>query len=146
MIFLLDLPRVKSAHGVIALQTTVHDSGVSLLSDTFFGDLGVNPVGETPHVRTNLAELDGSRGVVLDSLLEGRVEVVVVEEDVRVVVPSVEMALNRLDGLNHTIQLLVTRKDDESAVGTRFTGIGLQAACLEDLIILFAYFSAGEQC
>ena len=41
--------------------------------------------------------------MVLDGLFEGGVEVAVVEEDVWVVKPPVEMPFKRLDGLDDTI-------------------------------------------
>ena len=123
---------------MIAFHATVHDSCVTLLRDTLLRDLGVNPVRETPHVRANLAELDGSRGVVLDGVLEGVVEVAIVQEDVGVVVPAVEVALNGLDGLDDAVQLLVSREDDEGAIDAGLAGVGLEAAGDEDLVVLFA--------
>jgi len=130
---------------MITLQTTIHDGRVSLLGNAFLPNLGIKPVGITPHVMVNLAELDSSRRVVLDSVPEGGVEFLVVEEDVGVVIPSVEVAFNRLDGLDHAIQLLVSREDDKDTVGTRFASVGLAAADLENLVILFADFSVNRQ-
>lgn len=138
-----DIPRVESAHGVVTFHATVHDSSITLLGDTLLGDLGVNPVRETPHVRANLAELDGSRSVVLDSVLEGVVEVAIVQKDVGVVVPAVEVALDGLDGLDDTVQLLVSREDDEGAIGAGLAGVGLKAAGDEDLVVFFADFPVG---
>lgn len=90
-------PRVESAHGVIAFQSTIHDSCVALLRDALFGHLRIDPFGEAPHFRADLAKLDGGGGIVLDSVLEGLIEVAIVQENVRVVVPAVEVALDRLD-------------------------------------------------
>lgn len=133
-----DIPRVESAHGVVTFHATVHDSGVTLLSDTLLCDLGVDPVRETPHVRANLAELDGSGSVVLDGVLEGVVEVAIVQEDVGVVIPAVEVALDGLDGLDDTVQLLVSGEDDEGAIDAGLAGVGLEAAGDEDLVVFFA--------
>lgn len=125
---------------MVALQATVHDGGVSLLRDTLLGDLGVDPFGKAPHLRADLAKFHRGGGVVLDGVLECLVEVAIVQEDVGVVVPPVEVALDRLDGLNDTVQLLISGQDDESAVGTRLASVGLEAAFDKDLVILFADF------
>jgi hypothetical protein len=109
---------------VVAFQAAVHDGGVALLCDTLLGDLGVDPVGEAPHVGADLTKLDGGGCVVLDGILEGLVEVAIVEEDVGVVVPAVEVALDGLDGLNDTIQLLVPGQDDEGTVGPGLGRVG----------------------
>ena len=140
------IPRVESAHGVVTFHATVHDRGVTLLGDTLLRDLGVDPVRETPHVRANLAELDGSRGVVLDGVLEGVVEVAIVQEDVRVVIPAVEVALDGLDGLDDTVQLLVSGENDKGAIDAGLAGVGLEAASDEDLVVLFADSSVVKSC
>ena len=134
-------PGVESAHGMITLKATVHDGGVSLFRNALLGNLGVDPIGISPHLRANLAELDRGRGVVLNDLLEGGIEISIVQEDVRVVVPSVEVALDGLDGLDHTVQLLVSGEDDEGAVDTGLARIGFEAALDKDLVVLFADLS-----
>src|SRR4051812_9246728 len=68
------IPRVESAHGVVALQPTIHDSGVSLFGDALLGHLGVDPVGVAPHFGAYLAELNRSRRVVSYNILESLVE------------------------------------------------------------------------
>lgn len=75
---MLDSPRIEPAHSVIALKAAVHDGGVSLLGNALLGDLGIDPFGKTPHVRADLAKLDRGRGIVLDGVLEGLVEVAVI--------------------------------------------------------------------
>jgi len=129
---------------VVALHAAVHDGGVALLGDALLGDLGVNPVREAPHVGTDLAKLDGTRGIVRYGVLEGLAEVAIVEEDVGVVVPAVEVALDRLDGLDDAVQLRVTREDDECGIGARLARVGLEAAGDEDLVVFFADFPAGR--
>lgn len=127
---------------MVALQTAVHDGLVALLVDALLGHLGVDPVGIPPHVRADLAELDGARRVLDDGFLEGLVEVGVVEEDVGVVVPPVEVALDRLDGLDHAVQLLVPGEHDEGRIGAGLAGVRLEAARDEHLVVLLADFSA----
>lgn len=136
------VPRVEATHKVIALQTTIHDGIITLLGDAFLGDLGINPVRETPHVGANLAKLDGARGVVANSLLEGLVEVAVVEEDVGVVVPAVKVALDGANGLQDALELLVSGQDDKGGIGPGLGGVGGLAACEEDFVVFFADFSA----
>jgi hypothetical protein len=127
---------------VITLHATVHDGGVTLFSDALLGHVVVNPVGEAPHARIDLAELDVGADVLADLIFEGGVEVAVVEEDVWVVEPSVEVSLNGFERLQHTFEFLVTGEDDESGVGAwlvSFDGRVL-TACDEDLVVLFADF------
>ena len=102
---------------MVTFHATVHDSRITLLSHALLCDLRVNPVGETPHRVVDFAEFNGSTGVVLDSSLEIIVEIAIVQEHVGVVIPAVEVALDRLDGLDNTIQLLIPREDDKGGVG-----------------------------
>ncbi len=125
---------------MVALEATVHDSVIALLGDAFLGDLGVDPVGETPHLRADLAKLNVTGSVISDHLLESLVELAIVEEDVGVVVPPIEVALNRLEGLQNTVQLLVSGQDDKGGIGAGLRVVGFLAACQEDLVVLFAYF------
>lgn len=132
---------------MVALETTVHDGSVALLGNSLLGNLLIDPVGVSPHVGTDKAKLDGGRSVVSHSLLEGLIEVAVVEEDVRVVEPAVEVTLNRLDGLDDTIQLLVACKDDKGGVGARSLiclSLGVEATVDKNLVMLFANFSANR--
>lgn len=126
---------------MVALHAAVHNGVVSLLVDALLGDLGVNPVRVPPHIRTNLAKLDVGLGVVLDRVHKGLVEVAIVEEDVGVVVPPVEVALDRLHGLDNTIQLLVSREHDKGGIGAGLAGIWLEASGNEHLVVLFTDFS-----
>lgn len=136
-----DPPRVEATHGMVAFQSSVHDSSITLLGNALLGDLGVNPIGESPHVRTDLSELNRRRSVVADSLLELFVEVAIVEENVGVVIPSVEMSLHGLDGLDNTIDLLVSREDDKGSIGAGLAGIGLKTTGHEDLVVLLTNLS-----
>ena len=130
---------------MVTFKAAVHDGGVALLGDALLGDLGVDPFREAPHLRADLAKLDGGGCVVLDGVLEGLVEVAVVEEDVGVVVPAIEVALDGLDGLDNTIQLLVPGQDDKGAVGPGLGGVGFQAALDEDLVVLLTDFPVGGE-
>lgn len=126
---------------MVTFKAAVHDGGVALLRDAFLGNLGVDPFRKPPHVRADLAKLDGGGCVILDGILEGLIEVAVVEEDVGVVVPAIEVALDGLDGLDDTVQLLVPGQDDESSVGPGLGRVGFQAALDEDLVVFLADFS-----
>ena len=135
-----NIPRVKSAHGVVRLHATVHNSSISLLGDTLLRDSWIYPVWETPHAGIDLSEFNSSTGVVHDGLLEVVVEVAIVQEDVGVMIPSVEVALNGLDGLEDTVKLLVSGQHNESCVCLWFRAIWDCAAGHEDLIVLLADF------
>jgi hypothetical protein len=127
---------------VVTFETTIHDSGVALLGDAFLRDLGIDPVGIAPHVGFDLAKLHSRGSVVRHRLLEGRVEVIIVEENVGVVIPPVEVTLDGLDGLDDTIQLLVSREDDEYTIGSGLAGVRLETSGHEDLVVLIADFPA----
>jgi hypothetical protein len=111
-----DVPRVEAAHVVITLHATIHDGGITLFSDALLGDFVVDPIGETPHGAIDFAKLDLPAGVVEDGVFEVLVKVAVVQEDIRVVPPPVEMTLNRLDGLDDTVELLISGEDNKGGV------------------------------
>lgn len=127
---------------VIALHASVHDGGITLLSDALFRDVEIGPVRVSPHVGRNLAKLYGRAGVFQDLLLERRVEVTIVQEDVRIVKPSVEVSLDRLDRLQYTLQLFIPGKDDKCGIGSWSVDLRLrvETARYEDFVVLFAYF------
>lgn len=78
---------------MIALQATIHDSGITLLCNALSGYSGVQPIWKPPHIRPDLAKLDGTRSVVENGILEIVVEVSIIEDNIGIVVPSVEMSL-----------------------------------------------------
>lgn len=82
---------------MIALHTPVHYRLVPLFADSFSCHLGVHPVRITPHARIDLAKLDGRARMISDGLSERGVEVSVVQKDVWVIKPSIEMPFHRLD-------------------------------------------------
>lgn len=104
----------------------------------------IDPVRETPHGVVNLAELHRSTGIVLYGGLELLVEVAIVQKNIWIMVPTVEVPFNRLERLDNAIQLLISCEDDKSGVGTRglcdFGGINGHAASREDLVMFFADF------
>lgn len=127
---------------MIALHATIHNRGISLLGNALLCNLWIYPIRETPHAWVNLTKLDRGAGVVHDCILEGRVELAVIEEDVWIVIPSVEMTLDRLDRLNDTVQLLISRQNDKRGIGSRFCGIRGITTCHKHLIVLLADFPA----
>lgn len=60
-------------------------------------------------------------------------------------VPAVEVALDRLDGLDDTVQLLVPGQDDEGTVGPGLGRVGFQAALDEDLVVFLTDFPVGAE-
>lgn len=81
---------------MIALHAAVHDGSVALLRDALLCNVRIDPVRKAPLLWRDLAPLYWSADVLQNNLAEGLIEVSVVEEDVGVVKPSVEMSLNRL--------------------------------------------------
>jgi hypothetical protein len=137
------LPRVETAHVVITLHSTIHDGCVTLLLNALFCDSGIHPVRETPLLWTNLSPFDLATCVVQHRLFERRVEVPVIEEDVWIIEPAIEMPLDRFYGLQNSVQLLVSRQHHESCIRPRSVDLRLEAACHEGFVILFAYFPRG---
>lgn len=131
---------------MVAFHSTVHDGSIALLPDALFGNLMVNPIGESPHGVVNLAKFNFRTGVVLDRRLEILVEVAIVEENIGVVPPPVEVSLNRLERFDHTIQLLISSKDDKGGIGAgslcNFIGLNRHTARSKDFIMFFTDFSA----
>lgn len=111
-----NIPRVESAHVVVAFHAAIHDGSIALKSDRLGSPFMIHIVREAPHALVNLSELHGSAGIVPDGVHEGLVEIAVIKENVRIVVPSVKMALNRPNRLNDAIQLLVPCEDNECTV------------------------------
>ena len=80
--------------------------------------------------------------MVGNDILESLIELAIVQEHVGVVVPPVEVALDGLDGLDDTVQLLVPGENDKGAIRSRFRRVGFQAPRHEHLVMLLADFSA----
>ena len=135
-----NIPGVESTHGVVRFHATVHNSSITLLGDTLLRNSWVYPVGEAPHAGINLSKLNSSTGVVHDGLLEVVVEVAIVQEDVWVMIPPVEVALNGLDGLEDTVKLLVSGQHNEGCVRLWFRAIWDCTAGHKDLVVLLADF------
>jgi hypothetical protein len=125
---------------MVAFKSAVHDSSIALLGNALFPYLGIKPVGVSPHIMVDFAKFHGARSVVLHRLPEGRVEISIVEKHVRVVVPAVEVSLDRLYRLDNTVQLLVPGEDDEGTICPWSAGIRFKAPRHEYLIVLFADF------
>ena len=83
--------------------------------------------------------------MVLYGLFESRVEVAVIEEDIWVVKPPVEMPFKGLDGLNDTIKLLVPCKDYNRCVRAGTVRLWFETAYCEGLVILLADFPVCRQ-
>ena len=123
---------------VIALHAAVHDCCIPLLTDALSRNVRIDPVWEAPHRRIDLTKLHGRAGVVLYRVLESIAEIAVIEKHVRIVEPPVEMSFDGLDRLNDTLQLLVSRENDERSVGARSIHLWVQTSVGEDLVVLLA--------
>lgn len=105
----LNLPRIEATHLVVAFQTSVHHSSIALFSNALCSNLGVDPIGEPPHIRSDLSKLNVARSMISNGLFKVVVEIAIVEEHIGVVIPSVEVSLDRLDRLQYTVKLFVSR-------------------------------------
>lgn len=75
-------------------HATVHNCRISLLCDRFCSLIMIYPIRESPHAGVNLSKLNRTTGVVLNSVLELLVEDAVIEEDVGIVVPAIEVTFD----------------------------------------------------
>ena len=132
------IPRVEPAHMVVTFHTAVHDSRIPLFADPFSRNVRIDPVWKSPHRRIYLTKLHGCAGVVLNRVLELVAKIAIVEEDVGIVEPSVEMPFDGLDRLNDSLQLFIPCQDDKCSVGPGSINLGIQAPVGEDLVILLA--------
>lgn len=83
--------------------------------------------------------------MVLNSLLESGVEVAVIEEDIWIVEPPVEMPFKGLDGLYDTIKLLIPREDYDCGVRAGTIRLGFETAYCKGLVILLTDFPVSCQ-
>ena len=124
---------------MITFHTAIHDRLIALLSYAFPSYIVVGPFREPPHGRIDLAELDGRAGVVCNCSLEFLSKVSIVQKDIRVMEPSIEVPLDRFDGLYNAFQLLVSCKYHKCCIFSRVLVFGLgKAAGDEDFVVLFA--------
>ena len=75
---LVEEARVETAHVMVTLHAAVHDSSIALLSNAFFCDFMINPVGITPHAPVDFAKLCLSSRVVLYGVFELLLEITIV--------------------------------------------------------------------
>ncbi len=129
---------------MVALHAAIHNSGVSLLPNTLFCRLQIDPVRVTPHIRVYFAEFDSSAGVVYNCLLKCLVKVSIVKENIWIMEPSVEMPFHRFYGLDNTLQLLISRQDYQRCVRPWSICLGLEASGYEYFVVILAYFAMVE--
>ena len=105
---------------VIALHASIHDCLISLYLDSLLRYRLVHPVRVAPHTGIDLAELGLGACVVGYRVFEGLFEFSVIEENVGIVEPSVEVSFNGFDRLYDPVKLLIARQNDKSGVRSRF--------------------------
>ena len=130
---------------MVALHAAVHYSAVTLLRNALFHDCRVGPVWEAPMLLRNLAPFNLRLCVVANGLFEGCVEISIIKEDVRVVVPPIEVPLEGLDRLDDAVKLLIPGQDYNRRVRAGSARVGFKAAYRERLVVLFADFPTTRQ-
>ncbi len=91
---LVEEARVETAHVMVTFHAAVHNGLITLLPDAFACNFLVDPVRISPHTRIDLPKFDRRACVIGNGFFERRVEIAVVEEDVGVVEPAIEVTLN----------------------------------------------------
>lgn len=129
---------------MVALHATIHNGSVSLFSYSLSCSIDVHPVWVTPHGCINLSKLDWRARVVEDRLFESRVEVAIIQKDVRIVEPAIEMSFDRFDRLQNSFQLLISSQHDKGGIGAWFPSVdfGVEATGMENFVMLFTDFPA----
>ena len=87
---------------MVTLHATIHDRFISLLPDPFFRNFTIDPIGVSPHGMVYLTKFHRRTCVVSNRFFESRVEIAVIEEDVGIVEPSIEMPFHGFYGLDDT--------------------------------------------
>ena len=86
-----EIPRIEATHVMVALHATVHDRCISLFPDPFTGHIFVDPIRISPHAGIDLAELYRRASVILNGRFELITKVAVVEKDIRIMKPAIEV-------------------------------------------------------
>ena len=76
---------------VVALHASVHDDFIALLSNSFPGHVDIDPVGVAPHAWIYLSELHRGARVIHYRISKIGVEISVIEKNIGIVEPSVEV-------------------------------------------------------
>ena len=130
---------------MIALHSTIHNCSIPLLSYPLACDLMVNPIRKPPHRTVYFPELHRSIGVVDDSIFKLLVEVSIIQKDVWIPIPSVEVSFDWFHRLYNPLQLSIPRQDDKCCVCAGPTRIDGEASRGEYLVMLFADFSVWKR-
>ena len=80
--------------------------------------------------------------MVYDRLFERLIKVPIIEEDIWIVKPSVEVPFHRFYGLDHTFQLLIPCQNHQRRVRSWSICLGLEATGHEDFVVILTYFPA----
>lgn len=134
-------PRVEPTHVMITLHSSIHNGSITLFADTFLRDFVIHPVGVTPHAAVDFSKFHGRTGIVFNGLLERIIEIAIVQEDIRIIEPPIEVSLDRFDGLCDTLQLLIPGQNDERGVCPGTISVHRKTTRSKDLVIFFVYFS-----
>ena len=129
---------------MVALHASIHNCSISLLSDSLSCCVTVDPIGISPHLRINLAELHRSTCVVHYSLFECLVKVSIIEKDVWIVEPSIEMPFHRFYRLDHTLQLLIPCQNHQCRIRSFSIRLRLETTGHEDFIVILAYLPVAQ--
>lgn len=84
---------------MVAFHSTIHYVSITLFLNALPGNLGIDPIWKVPESAFDFTKLHRSADMSLDLCFEFLVEVGVVQKDIWVVKPLVEMSLNRPDRL-----------------------------------------------
>lgn len=126
---------------MITLHATIHDKRITLLPNALLCNFMISPIRETPHGAVNFPKFGMTAGIVPDGVFELLVEVCIIQENIRIIVPAIEMPFDRLDRLDYSFDFLIPSQNDKCSICPRCSIVDMKAAGSKDFVMFFAYFS-----
>lgn len=82
--------------------------------------------------------------MVPNGLLEIVIEVTVIKKNIRIMPPAVEMPFNGSEGIDNSIEFLISGQNDKGRVGSRPGGVDGSTPDVKDLVISLADFPTAK--
>lgn len=135
---------IEATHVMVTFHAAIHNRSISLLSNSFSSNLMINPIRIPPHGSIDFAKLCFSACVILNATFEFIGEFAIVEEDVGIVKPAIEMSFDTLHRLYYSLELLISSKNNKGSICSRTSCIffHVEASGCKDFVVFFADFSA----
>ena len=141
-----NVPWIESAHVMITFHAAIHDCCITLFPDALTGNVCIDPFRIPPHAWIDFAKLDRSACVICNSFLEMLAKVAIIQENIWIVEPTVEMSFYRLYWLDDPNELLISSQDHECGICSWCIDLGLQAPRSKDFVVFLTNPSTQIDC